>query len=175
MLGLSWIADATERCEVINYKVVVPHSKEDKDPNAQAGANVALVSRHASGPMIPAPARGDKSPCSSQHDARVDSCGKGPQEEGREDSGSKEGEEKSRDMNSAEGSGDREGGGGRVIVGRQLVVHVWLPVLGGALATRKLCVMLIRAWLQWALLAGHTKALVSKATKGVARALLRVH
>ena len=171
MLCLSCIADSTERPGVINYKVV-PHRKENKDPNAQAGAN---VSREAYGPMIRAPAGGDKSSCSPQDDARVDSRGKGPWEDGREDSGSQEGEEQGRDMNTAEGLGDREGGGGLVMAGRQLVVHVWIPVLGGSLATRKLCVMLIRAWLQWALLAGHTKALVSRATKGVARALLRVH
>ena len=161
-IGVRGIADATERPAVIDCKVV-PHRKENKDPNAQAGA------------MTRAPEGGDKSSCSPQEDARVDSRGNGPREDGREDSGSKEGEEQGRDMNSAEDSGGREGAGGGMMAGRQLFVHVWLPVLGGSLATRKLCVMLIRAWLQWALLAGHTKALVSKATKGVARALLRVH
>jgi hypothetical protein len=172
-VGLSGIADSTERAGVINYKVM-PHRKENKDPNAQAGANVSR-DLSASGAMIRAPEGGDKSSCSPQDDAREDSRGKGPGEDGREDSGGKEGEEQGKDMNSAEGSDDRGGGGGRMMAGRQLVLHVWLPVLGGSLATRKLCVMLIRAWLQWALLAGHTKALVSKATKGVARALLRVH
>lgn len=36
----------------------------------------------------------------------------------------------------------------------KMLAKVWLPVAAGAIGTRALCIMLLRAWLQWALVAG---------------------
>ena len=39
-------------------------------------------------------------------------------------------------------------------VDTKMLAKVWLPVAAGAIGTRALCIMLLRAWLQWALVAG---------------------
>jgi hypothetical protein len=101
---------------------------------------------------------------------------------GREEetTGTEVGSEGQRARNSAErySAHDVEGGVGEGAVMEKrerrekvIVLRIWLPVAAGAVATRRLSVMLLHAWLQWALMSGHTRDLVSRATRGVARAL----